>query len=220
MRTSFGLVLAILAGACAARASGAPPQATTAPAPATPQQSSPPARRGPRPYAEVITARAVTDSGGIPTHHVDDKWFFEVPDSLLNRDFLLVSRIAGVPANLGGFTSAGQSVEDRVVRWQRQGSTILLRSLSYDAVADDSLPIARSVASNNTGPILGAFPIQAFGKDSATFVLDVTEFFSGDTPGIGGLSAAQRRQYQVRRLDPNRSHVTAARSFPFNVEVR
>jgi len=97
---------------------------------------------------------------------------------------------------------------------------LLLRTMSYEAVADDSLPIALSVASNNQGPVLGAFTIQAFGADSATFVLDVTEFFSGDTPGIAGLSPAQRRQYQVRRLDTGRSQVTAIRSFPLNVEVR
>lgn len=133
---------------------------------------------------------------------------------------LFVSRVAGVPANIGGFLSAGTSVEERLVRWERHGDRIVLRSLSVDAYADDSLPIAISVASNNVGAILAALPIQAFGRDSASFVVDVTEFFGGDTPGISGLSAAQRRQYQVRRLDPARSFVSAVKSFPMNVEVR
>jgi hypothetical protein len=180
--------------------------------------------RRPRPYAQVITDRAVTDSGGITVHRVDERWFFELPDSLLIRDFLLVSRIAGVPANIGGFLSAGTSVGERVVRWERVGERVALRSLSYDAVADDSLPIAISVASNNVGPILAAFPIQAFGRargrDSATYVIDVTDFFAGDTPALSGLNAAQRRQYQVRRLDPARSFIGGVRSFPLNVEVR
>ena len=61
---------------------------------------------------------------------------------------------------------------------------------------------------------------RANGRDSATVVVDVTDFFAGDTPGIGGLTAAQRRQYQVRRLDPARSFVSTVRSFPMNVEVR
>ncbi len=198
--------------------------------PAPAQQAPPPGqgqqpregqqrRTAPRPYKEVIPDRAVTDAGAITVHRVDDRWFFEVPDSLLERDFLLVSRIAGVPANFGGFTAAGASVEERVVRWERRQQTILVRSISYEAVAADSLPIARSVASNNVGPILGAFPIQAFGADSASFVLEVTDFFAGDTPAIAGLSAAQRRQYQVRRLDAARSHVTGVRAFPLNVEV-
>lgn len=183
------------------------------------QQTGTAARR-PRPYRQVITERAVTDTGGITTHRVEDKWFFEVPDTLINRDMLFVSRVAGVPANIGGFLSAGTSVEERLIRWERHGDRIVLRSLSVDAYADDSLPIAISVANNNVGAILAAFPIQAFGRDSASFVLDVTEFFGGDTPGIAGLTAAQRRQYQVRRLDPARSFVSAVKSFPMNIEVR
>jgi hypothetical protein len=184
------------------------------------QGQGPGQRRGPRPYAQVITSRAVTDVGGITVHHVDDKWFFELPDSLVRRDFLLVSRIAAVPPNFGGFLSAGTSTEERLVRWEKVDDRVLLRSISTDAYADDTLPIAISVAVNNLGPILGAFPIQAYGKDSASYVLDVTSFFGGDTPGISGLSPAQRRQYQVRRLDPARSYVSTVRSFPLNVEVR
>ncbi len=215
------LALCTLAlSACASRAQD------PAPAPGPQQQAQPaegqgtPQRRRARPYAEVVTDRAVTDTGGITVHRVDDRWLFEVPDSLMGRDFLLVSRIAGVPANFGGFLSAGTSVEERVVRWERQRDRIVLRTIAYDAVADDSLPIAISVASNNVGAILAAFPIEAYGKDSASFVIDVGSFFSGDTPALSGLSPAQRRQYQVRRLDPARSFLTAVKSFPQNVEVR
>src|SRR5207237_1436968 len=135
-----------------------------------------PARR-PRPYAQVINERAKTEHGGITVHRVDERWFFELPDSLASRDFLLVSRIAGVPSGLGGFTSSGQSVEERVVRWQRVGDRVLLRSIEFGSVADDSLPIALSVASNNYAPILASFPVQAYTRDSSGYVLDVTDFF-------------------------------------------
>ncbi len=199
-------------------------QPTPAPRPAgaaaTPNAAAGGQRRAPRPYAQVITRQAVTDTGGITVHQVEDRWFFEVPDSLARRDFLLVTRIAGVPANFGGFLSAGTSVEERVVRWERQGDRVLLRSISYDQVADDSLPIAQSVVSNNLPQILASFPVQAYTSDSASAVVDVTEFFAGDTPGIAGLNAAQRRQYQVRRLDPARSFVNTIRAYPLNVEVR
>ena len=73
--------------------------------PATPPAQQPPAteatqtnpatRRGPRPYAQVITARAHTERGGITVHRVDDRYFFEVPDSLMGRDFLMVTRVSG-----------------------------------------------------------------------------------------------------------------------------
>jgi hypothetical protein len=205
-----------------------PGTATVAPA----TQGNPPPAQGagrgganrPRPYNQVVTDRAVSDGGGITVHKIEDRYLFEIPDTLVGRDMMLISRIAGVPVNVGGFLSAGTSVGERLVRWERNGDRVSLRSISVDAVADDSLPIAISVASNHVGAILMTFPIQAYGRagarDSATFVIDVTEFFGGDTPTLSGLNAAQRRTYQVRRLDPARSFVNTVRSFPLNVEVR
>ena len=185
-----------------------------------PGQGQQPPRR-PRPYAQVITNRAVTDAGGITVHRVDDRWFFEVPDSLA------LPRLSVRDARGG---RAGELRRLHVGRHVGRGATGAVRaqpatassfaSLEVGAYADDSLPIARSVAENNYGPILAAFPIQAFGRDSATYVIDVTDFFAGDTPGISGLNAAQRRQYQVRRFDPARSYINTVKSFPLNIEVR
>ncbi|HEV7591148.1 MAG TPA: zinc-dependent metalloprotease [Longimicrobium sp.] len=204
-------------GGPSAAAAGNPSAATPAGAPASSGATRP---TGPKPYRQVITSRAVTDSGGITVHHEGDKWYLELPDSLVGRDFLMVGRIAAVPPNFGGFLPAGVSVQERLVKWERQRDRVILRAVSADAVADDSLPIARSVASNYLGAILGAFPVQAYTPDSASAVIDVTEFFGGDTPALSGLTSQQRTQWQVKRLDPARSFVSTARSYPLNVEVR
>jgi hypothetical protein len=185
-----------------------------------PQGGQPPQPRRPRPYNQVITDRAKTERGGVTVHRVDDRYYLEVPDSLLNRDILLVSRVAAVPTGFGGFSFAGDEVARRVVRWEKVNDRLNLRSISFAAVADDSLPISISVRNNNYSPILGAFPVQAYTRDSASAVIDVTDFFGGDTPGISGLNAQQRQQYQVRRFDPARSYVSSVRAFPINVEVR
>jgi hypothetical protein len=195
-----------------------PPAQGTAPAQGTPNSQQTPRR--PRPYAQVIPERAHTEHGGITIHKVDDRFFFEIPDSLLHRDILLVSRQSGVPAGLGGMSFAGQEAARRVVRWDRVNDRIQLEIISYAAVADDTLPIAQSVRRNNFSPILGAFPIQAFTRDSTSYVIDVTDFFAGDTPALSAMTDAERRQYGVRRLDPARSYVGSVRSFPINVEVR
>jgi hypothetical protein len=218
---AFAVAFAV---SCTVRAAGAQvtPPVTQPPSqqPAEGAAPSAAARRAPRPYAQVVPPRAHSEHGGITVHHVDDRWLLEVPDSLIGRDFLLVSRIAGVPAGTGGFLSAGSSLAERVVRWERGSDRVQLRSISVDAVADDSLPISRSVRENNFAPILASFPIQAFAKDSNAYVVDVTDFFGGDTPALSGLNAAQRRTYQVRRFDQPRSYVSGVRSFPINVEVR
>ncbi len=178
------------------------------------------ANRGPRPYDQVITSSAKSERGVFAVHKVGERYFFEIDTAMFGRDFLLVSRISGVPAGSGGFTSAGSSIAERMVRWERRDNTVLLRSISVDSYADPETPIAKSVTENNFAPILASFPVAAFGAGNATSVVDVTDFFAGDTPALSGLSTAQRRTYGVQRFDTARSFVSDIRSFPTNVEVR
>ena len=183
-------------------------------------QQGPPQPRAPRPYDQVITSAAKTERGVFAVHQVGDRYFFEIDNVMLGRDFLLVSRISGVPAGSGGFTSAGSSVAERMVRWERRDNTVLLRSISVDSYADPETPISKSVIENNFAPILASFPVAAFGAGTGTAVVDVTDFFAGDTPALSGLSTAQRRTYAVQRFDAARSFVSQIRSFPTNIEVR
>lgn len=204
----------------AAPGTAAPTSASPRAANAGPASTSARAPSGPRPFREVVPERATSDDGLFIVHRTDDKILFEIPDSLFGADMLLISRIAGVPADMGGFLSAGMSVQEQMVRWERRADQVLLRKVATQAVAEASLPIHLSVVSNNFAPILASFPVQALGEGRPTVVVDVTDFYRGDTPAISGLTAAQRRTYQVRRLDPARSFVNWVRSFPLNVNVR
>jgi hypothetical protein len=221
--TRRALSVLALALASAPLSAQNPPGGTAPTTPPGGEGNTPPgggSRRGPRPYAQVITARAITDRGGVSVHKVDERYFFEVPDSLLGRDFLMVTRIAGVPAGSAGFQSAGSSLNERLVRWQRNGDRILLRGINVDMVADDSLPIAKSVAQNNYPTVLAAFNVAAFSRDSTGYVIDVTDFFTNDNPVTSGMSSAQRTAYGVRRYDTQRSYISSVRGFPINIEVR
>lgn len=44
------------------------------------------------------------------------------------------------------------------------------------------MPIHESVVRNNFAPILAAFDIEVDGPNGDTVVIDVTDFYSGDTP--------------------------------------
>ena len=48
---------------------------------------------GLKPYAQVITPKAKSSFGFLTVHKVDNNYFFEIPDSMLNRDILIVNRI-------------------------------------------------------------------------------------------------------------------------------
>jgi len=173
-----------------------------------------------RTYGDVVTAEAETDEGLFDVHRVDETVYFEIPDSLLGRDMLLVSRIAKVPVGFPGYSPAGVKTGEQVLRWERRGDQVLLRTISYSSVADDTLAIAMSVEANNFGPIIGAFDVEVEGEDGRSVVIDVTDFYESDTPALTGLTSDQRSEYGVRRLDPARSFINYARSYPLNVDVR
>lgn len=173
-----------------------------------------------KPYDKVITKDAITDDGLFKIHKIKDNYYFEIQDSLLNKDMLLVSRMAKLPSNLGGgYMNAGSKSNEQLITWERFQDKILIKVKSYNAVANDSLPINISVKANNYEPTLYAFDIAAFSKDSSAVVIDVTKFYSTDVKAISGLSAGLRETYKVRNLDDSRSFITSAKSFPLNIEI-
>jgi hypothetical protein len=171
-------------------------------------------------YDQVITKKAITDDGLFKSHKVDDKYYFEVPNLLLNKEMLLVSRIAKIPSGLGGgYVNAGSSVNEQLIVWEKFQDKVLLKVKSFESIANDSLPINASVRANNYEPTLFAFDIAAFSKDSSSIVIDVTKFYASDVKALSGLSSKMRETYKVKNLDDSRSFITSVKSFPMNIEV-
>jgi hypothetical protein len=197
--------------------------ATTTPAPrsaaatgdSTARPGAAAARTGPKPYKDVITAKATSDTGAFTVHQVADKWFYEIPREMLGREFILVSRIA---RTAGGLGYGGEVNGTNVVRFVREGTKVYMRQVSYSTVADTTLPIAQAVRNSNFEPIVFGFDVQAFGADSSV-VVEIGPLYTGDVPMLG-LSSGTRTQYQVRRLDPSRTYLGSIRSYPRNIETR
>jgi len=168
------------------------------------------------PYEKVVTKKHKTDDGLFKVHTKDEKYLFEIPDSLLGREMLMVTRIAKTASNIG---FGGGKQNTQVLRWEKQGKKILLRVVSYNVVADKELPVHEAVVNSNFEPILFAFPIKAFSKDSTATVIDVTTLFSTDVKALG-FPARSRKRYQITRLDKARSYIGRVSSYPKNIEIR
>ena len=167
-------------------------------------------------YKKVIPDDAQTDEGLFIVHQVNNKFYYEIPDSVLGREMLLVTRISKAAEKIG---YGGEKLNTQVVRWERRENKIFLRLVSFNNVANDSLPIYQSVANSNFEPILHAFGIDAVTPDSSSFVIEVSSLFTRDVPSIG-LDNDRRRKYRVMRLDEGRSFIESIRSFPMNTEAR
>lgn len=170
---------------------------------------------GIQPYDKVITAKAVSDEGLFKVHKIDDKYFYEIPDSLVDREMLMVTRIAKTADNIG---YGGENVRNQVVRWQKKDKKVLLRVVSYSNIADENSPMSLSVRNSNFEPIVQTFDIKAIGKDSS-LVIEVTALFTKDVPAIG-FDDSRRKQFKVSTLDDSRTFIEHVKSFPINIEAR
>lgn len=171
-------------------------------------------------YADIVTADAVTDSGLFIVHQVKGKYYFEIPADLLEREILVVSRISGYVNNLS-FGGAGmRSRPQQVIRWQQKDNKILLRSVSYNQVADPEKPIFQSVRNNNFEPVIMSFDLACYNADSTAVVFDCSSLFTTDVAMIGPMSEGQRKNFSIKGLEAKSSFINYVKSFPQNVEVR
>ncbi|WP_031426626.1 zinc-dependent metalloprotease [Flavimarina sp. Hel_I_48] len=172
-------------------------------------------------YDKVITAKAITDDGLFKTHRVDEKLYYEIPDSLFGVDMLLVSRIAKVPNNFGGgYVNAGSKVNEQVVRWSKRDKQVDMKVVSFENQSDPESPINYSVEANNFFPILFSSKIVAYSKDSTAVVIEVNGLFEEDIQALSGISPRLKKQYKVKKLDKSRSFIESVKSFPKNIEVQ
>jgi hypothetical protein len=74
--------------------------------------------------------------------------------------------------------------------------------------------VHRAVRLSNQAPIIMSFDVAAWSPGDSNAVIDVGRLFTTDVAEI-----SMRRQLRARRLDPARSALERARSFPRNIEV-
>tara|TARA_B100000795_G_scaffold269812_1_gene260516 strand:- start:1728 stop:4220 length:2493 start_codon:yes stop_codon:yes gene_type:complete len=182
----------------------------------TPKPKPKPKKGAIQPYGKVVTKDHKTDEGLFKVHTKEDSYLFEIPDSLLKREMLMVTRIAKTASGIG---FGGGKTNTQVLRWEKKNKHLLLRIVSYNVVADTILPVHEAVVNSNLEPILFSFPIKAFSKDSTATVIDATSLFSTDVKPLG-LPQYYRKFYKASRMDKTRSYIDRVSSYPKNIEVR
>jgi hypothetical protein len=164
-------------------------------------------------YADFVNEDTKTDEGLFKVHENKEKFVYEIPKSCLGKEMLLVTRIKELPAGLGGgYVNAGSKINTQVIVWEQYKNKVLLKVKSYNAVANDSLPIYKSVKANNLEPIIYAFDIKSQNIDSTAVLVDVTKLFSTDVKAITALPSFYRKTYKVKKLDTSRSFINSIKS--------
>ncbi len=148
-------------------------------------------------------------------HRVGDKLYFEIPKKEMRKDMLIVGRYARAaaadptlpPGQFGAY--GGDQFAERTLNWERNGNRVILRSPSFTITADTALSVYRAVEAANYAPIIAAFNVESYGRDSAA-VIDVTKLFTTAIPELAAIRGT---------IDAQRSFVERAIAFPDNVEI-
>ncbi|RYU89221.1 DUF5117 domain-containing protein [Mucilaginibacter terrigena] len=177
-------------------------------------------KEGIKKFSDLI-GKVKADTGLFNTYKVDGKYYFEIPDSLINREMLVVTRFVKTPTGLKSFGQqyGGEEINDQVWKWERHDKQVFVRVPSYSVRADSTSDMYQSVKNSNLDAVLAAFDIKAYNKDTTGVLIDVTDLYNGDVAAIG-LPDNIKKMYKISALDNTRSYIDTVKSFPINIEAR
>lgn len=216
----LGTLVAVLLAVSAQAQQPTAPTSTSAASTSAASTSATAAKKdatGPKAYKEVITAAAQSSRGLFISHKVDEKYYFEIPDSLMGREFMAITRVSKAPTGAG---YGGEIANRQVLRWERgPEKKLFLRVVSYQNVGSDTLqPIYQAVRNSNLEPIAASFDLKAIRKDTSV-VIEVTDFFKSDNQVVS-LDPGTKTRYRLTTTASDRSFIQRIRSYPINTEVR
>jgi hypothetical protein len=199
----------------AAGAQGTPPNGVRPPSP-------PSAQKGPRPYKEIVTDKAKSQNGLFSIHFVDDKYYLEIPEKLFGKDMLMVSRLskgaAGVRSGFSGY--AGDILSENVIRFAKgPENKVFLNKISYRERASDSTGMYRSVLNSSVQPIISAFDIKSFGKDSTGAIIEITQLITSDND-LFAFDAGDKRAFGLGAFQSDKSYILEVNTYPANLNVK
>ncbi|WPQ66186.1 zinc-dependent metalloprotease [Chitinophaga sancti] len=170
------------------------------------------------PFDKLIPADAKISHGVFNIYQVKEKYYLEISDSLINRQFHLVNRILQASAAVDKIKEgyAGDEIGNTPIVFLKgsDNKIYLSSSFSFDRSRDTTPNGMANVLSRNTISSFDfAFAIRSYGRDNKSFIIDVTDLFSGNSALlVGRLNSSQ--------FQSDKSYIERIRSFPTNLEIQ
>ena len=151
---------------------------------------------------------------GVARHEND--WYFEIPDSLLGRRILSVTRYVSNTPGAGQY--GGEEVTEHMIYWEKASNgNLLLRVDALTITADEDQEIYKAVKVSSENPIVASFKPEKNSPDGATRI-KVTSLFAGDNE-VFAFSSRGKRQYNLGGAKGDASFIESIRTYPINTEV-
>ncbi|MBR1448265.1 MAG: zinc-dependent metalloprotease [Prevotella sp.] len=168
-------------------------------------------------YEKIVKKGGFTQTGLFTVRHIEDKYYFEVPDSMLGRLLLCVSRFTAVPQDFGKFP--GEEVNNVTVYFeQRDTAQLLMRQYVLSHLADEGDNISRTLERSTIDPIVMALKVIGRNEAKDAQMVEVTSLFKGGSK-FTNLSTANSTALKLGGLQNDRTYIDTLKVFPTNIEV-
>lgn len=175
-----------------------------------------------KPYKEIIPNHTETDLGVIDFHKVEQKFYLEIPEEILGKEFLSVTRISKASAGmrLGTLGYSGDVIDQKVITFEKGGNNkIFLKSVSFKEYApENDKEMSELILRNNIKPIISSFEIKALGEKKKSFVIEITDILNTDNEWLSFTSNA-KKSYKIGSFQKDLSFFNHIKSFPKNLEI-
>ena len=168
-------------------------------------------------YQKIIKKGGAVTDGLFRVRHIEDKYYFEVPDSMLGRYILCVTRFTAVPQNFGQF--AGEEITHSTIYFEkRDTSQIMIRQYVLSHLADNGDNISRTLEQSTVDPIVQAFKVIGQNEEKDASLIEVTSLFNSDN-NLMSFSNTDKTTLKVGGLMKDRTFIDTIKVFPTNIEV-
>ena len=167
-------------------------------------------------YAKLMEKEVSHTDGLFTVRHIEEKYYFEVPDTLLGRLLLAVTRFTGVPQGFSKF--AGEEITHCAVYFEQRDKTLLLRQYVLSTFADKDDNISRTLERATIDPIVQSFKVIGSNPTTKAQLIEVTQLFNQDNH-LTSLPSASKTQLKLGGLAGNRTYIDTIKVFPTNIEI-
>ena len=168
-------------------------------------------------YEKLVKKGGTKMDGLFRVRHIEDKYYFEVPDSMIGRYILSVTRFTAVPQGFGQFS--GEEVSHCTTYFeQRDTSQLLLRQYVLSHLANDSDNISRTLEQSTVNPIVMAFKVIGRNPEKDASLIEVTNLFKQDN-NITSFSGNAKTSLKINGIQADRTFIDTMKVFPTNIEI-
>jgi hypothetical protein len=170
------------------------------------------------PYHKVVKEKGSVRYGLFTVRHIKDDWYLEVPDSLLGRMMLAVTRFTSTPQGFARFS--GEEVNHSAVYLEQYGQkSIFLREYVQSHLAKPDDRIAISLKQSTADPIVYKFEVIGRNPKTKDQLINITKWLMSDNK-ISSFTASDRTAVGITAVQADRTFIDSIKTYPINVEIQ